>query len=156
MKRLFIMILVCVLSSCGTAGKLAQSDSSHIEVRTETVFRKDTAYVELPVIVEKVQTLDTVSVLENKYAKSEVSVSGCILSHSLETKPVKEPVTVIKQIVYRDSLVYVDRVLTETVEVEKKLSKWAQFKMKTGGIALIMIALAIIYFMFNFFNLTRP
>lgn len=30
----------------------------------------DTAYVELPVIVEKVTTLDTVSVLENKYAKS--------------------------------------------------------------------------------------
>lgn len=156
MKRLFLLIFICVLSSCGTAGNLAQSDSTRIEVRTETVFQKDTVFIELPVIVEKIQTLDTVSVLENKYAKSEVLVSGRTLSHSLETKPVKEPVTVEKQIVYRDSLVYVDRILTKTVEVEKKLSKWAQFKMKTGGIALIMIAFAIIYFMFNFFNLKRP
>lgn len=156
MKRLLLFILVCVLSSCGTVGKLAQSDSSRIEVRTETVFRKDTVYVELPVIVERVQTLDTVSILENRFAKSEASVSGGVLSHSLETKPVREPIEVEREIVYRDSLVYVDKVLTETVEVEKKLSRWARFKMKTGGIALIMIAFAIIYFMFNFFNLKRP
>ena len=50
-------------------------------------------------------------------------------------------------IVYRDSLVYVDKVLTETADVEKKPSRWARFKMKTGGIALIMIVFAIIYFM---------
>lgn len=156
MKRLLLFILVCVLSSCGTAGKLAQSDSSRIEVRTETVFWKDTVYVELPVIVESVRTLDTVSILENRFAKSEASVSGGVLNHSLETKPVREPIEVERTIVYRDSLVYVDKVLTETVEVEKKLSRWAQFKMKLGGIALIMIAFAIIYFMFNFFNLTRP
>ena len=156
MKRVFILILVCVFSSCGTAGKLAQSDSSRIEVRTETVFQKDTVYVELPVIVERVQTLDTVSILENRFAKSEASVSGDVLIHSLETKPVREPIEVEREIVYRDSLVYVDKVLTETVEVEKKLSRWAQFKMRLGGIALIMIAFAIIYFMFNFFNLTRP
>lgn len=156
MKRLLLFILVCVLSSCGTVGKLAQSDSSRIEVRTETVFWKDTVYVELPVIVESARTLDTVSILENRFAKSEASVSGGVLNHSLETKPVREPIEVERTIVYRDSLVYVDKVLTETVEVEKKLSRWAQFKMKLGGIALIMIAFAIIYFMFNFFNLTRP
>lgn len=156
MKRLLLFILVCVLSSCGTAGKLAQSDSSRIEVRTETVFQKDTVYVELPVIVERVQTLDTVSILENRFAKSEASISEGALIHSLETKPVREPIEVERKIVYRDSLVYVDKVLTKTVEVEKKLSRWARFKMKTGGIALIMIAFAIIYFMFNFFNLKRP
>lgn len=156
MKRLFLLFAVLSLDSCGSVNKIVRSDNTRVEVRTETVLLKDTVYVELPVIVEKVQTLDTVSMLENRFAKSEAAVSGGVLSHSLETKPVKEPVTVEKQIVYRDSLVYVDRVLTETVEVEKKLSRWARFKMKTGGIALIMIALAIIYFMFNFFNLTRP
>lgn len=40
----------------------------------------DTAYVELPVIVEKVATLDTASILENKYAKSEVIVPGGVLT----------------------------------------------------------------------------
>jgi hypothetical protein len=72
--------------------------------------------------VEKVATLDTASVLENKYAKSAASVSGGVLAHSLETKPVREPVKVEKQIVYRDSLVYRDRSSdSHQVEVEKKL-----------------------------------
>ena len=46
----------------------------------------------LPVSIEKVATLDTLSVLEDAYAKSEASVSKGILRHSLETKPVKLPV----------------------------------------------------------------
>ena len=90
-----------------------------MEVRYETKTVHDTAFVELPVIVERVATLDTASVLENKYAKSAASVSGGVLTHSLETKPVREPVSVEKQIVYRDSLVFRDKVQTVTVEVEK-------------------------------------
>lgn len=115
MKRLFLLFAVWFLVSCGSVNKSVSSDNTRVEVRTETVLLKDTVYVELPIIVEKVQTLDTVSMLENRFAKSEAAVSGGVLSHSLETKPVKEPVTVEKQIVYRDSLVYVDRVVTETV-----------------------------------------
>ena len=67
-----------------------------------------------------------------------------------------EPVSVEKQIVYRDSLVYADRIVTRTVEVEKKLSWWQALKMKAGGVALLVIALAILYFMFNLLNLKRP
>ena len=114
------LLLLAVLSAA------SWTDSTKVEVRTETVAGHDTSYVELPVIVEKVATLDTASVLENKYAKSAALVSGGVLTHSLETKPVREPVKVEKQIVYRDILVYRDRVQTLTVEVEKKLTGWQQ------------------------------
>ena len=69
-------------------------DSTRVEVKTVMEKVIGTAYVELPVIVEKVATLDTASVLENKYAKSEAIVSGEVLIHSLATKSVREPVKV--------------------------------------------------------------
>ena len=53
--------------------------------------------------------------------------------------------SVEKQIVYRDSLVYRDRILTKTVEVERKLSSWQAFKMKTGGLTLTILLIAVIY-----------
>ena len=110
-----------------------------MEVRYETKTVHDTAFVELPVIVERVATLDTASVLENKYAKSAASVSGGVLTHSLETKPVREPVSVEKQIVYRDSLVFRDKVQTVTVEVEKKLTWWQTLKMRLGPMYVLML-----------------
>ena len=117
---------------------------------------KDTAWFELPVIVEKVATLDTASVLENKYAKSEAVVSGGVLHHSLQTKPVREPVEVqIKEIV-RDSIVYRDRIQTRTVEVEKKLTPWQQAKMKVGGFCFILIILIGLYFIYSFISNLKP
>ncbi len=152
MKRLFLSFAVWSLVSCGSVNKIVSSDNTRVDVRTETVLLKDTVYVELPVIVEKVQTLDTVSMLENRFAKSEAAVSGGVLSHSLETKPVKEPVTVEKQIVYRDSLVYVDRVVTETVEVAKPLTRWQRVRMRLGGVMIVLIVIAMLYLLFKFSN----
>ena len=156
MRNCSLILLLLAASACSTVRTLPVQDSTQVEVRTEVKTVHDTAFIQLPVIVEKVQTLDTTSVLENKYAKSEALVSGGVLAHSLETKPVREPVSVEKQIVYRDSLVYADRIVTRTVEVEKKLSWWQALKMKAGGVALLVIALAILYFMFNLLNLKRP
>ena len=112
----------------------------------------DTAYVELPVTVEKVATLDTASVLENKYAKSEAIVSGGVLTHSLATKPVREPVKVEKEIVYRDSLVYRDRVVKEDIYIEKELTFWQKFCLKLGSWTLVLIVIAILYLLFLLFN----
>ena len=112
----------------------------------------DTAYVELPVIVEKVVTLDTASVLENKYAKSEAIVSGGVLTHSLATKPVREPVKVEKEIVYRDSLVYRDRVVKEDIYIEKKLTFWQKFRLKLGSWTIVLIVISTLYLLFQLFN----
>ena len=91
----------------------------------------------------------TVSVLENDFARSAAEVSDGLLSHSLETKPVKQPVEVQTKIVYRDSVIFKDVVVYETVEVEKELSGWQSFKMKMGGwflgILIILIVFAILY-----------
>ena len=145
MKPSALLAIALCLSACGTVWPTLSQDSTRVEVKTVVETVHDTAYIQLPVIVERVATLDTASVLENKYAKSAASVSGGVLAHSLETKPVREPVSVEKQIVYRDSLVYRDRVVTETVEVEKKLSAWQSFKMKAGGFSIVLLLIVILY-----------
>ena len=154
MRLVLPLLLLSLLaaSACSTVRPLPSTDSTKVEVRYETKTVHDTAFVELPVIVERVATLDTASVLENKYAKSAASVSGGVLTHSLETKPVREPVSVEKQIVYRDSLVFRDKVQTVTVEVEKKLTWWQTLKMRLGLVAIVLIVIVVIYFIFLIIN----
>ena len=147
MKPSAILAFTLCLTACGVARPVLESDNTKVEVKTVVRTVTDTAYIELPVIVEKVATLDTTSVLENKYAKSEASVSGGVLHHSLQTKPVREPVKVERVEVVRDSLVYRDRVQTVTVEVEKKLTWWQDLKLKVGGMALLAIALLVAYYL---------
>ncbi len=153
MKYLLPLISLILLASCCVTRQVAPAQPSvRIEYRTETVVEKDTVFLTLPPIEQSRSTLDTVSVLENKYSKSVATVSDGKLEHFLQVKPVKEPVTVEKKIVYRDSLVYVTQP-GEIVEVEKKLSWWQSFKMKVGGwaliLALIAIAIATIYFVLH-------
>ena len=151
MKRFLPLLLLLGAFACSTVRQLPSTDSTKVEVRTETVTVHDTAYVELPVIIEKVATLDTTSTLENKFARSEASVSAGILSHSLETKPVQLPVQVETKVVYKDSLVFRDRVQTQTVEVEKKLNWWQNLKLKAGGLFILIALIGIAYIIVNLF-----
>ena len=151
MKSSISLLLALGVVACGTVRPVTGVDSTKVEVHTETVIQHDTAYVELPVIVEKVATLDTTSTLENTYAKSEAVVTAGILHHSLETKPVSIPVKVETKTVYRDSLVFRDRVQTQTVEVEKKLNWWQKLKLKAGGLSLILTLIGLVYIILNLF-----
>lgn len=153
--RYFLPLLLLVLASaCSTVRQIPSTDSTKVEVRTETVIQKDTVLVELPVVVERVAVLDTVSHLENKYAASSAVVSGGVLRHTLETKPVKLPAVVDKEIVYRDSVVFRDRVQTVTVEVERKLTGWQQAKLRVGGFCFFALILIALYFLITqFINL---
>ena len=148
MKHFLLVLSLLLCAACSVFRQVAPEEHSRVEVHTKTVIEKDTVYIQLPAIVQERQTLDTISVLENKYAKSVAEVSGGTLSHSLQTKPVSEPVIMDKQIVYRDSLVFVDR--AQTVEVEKSLTGWQSFKLKLGGWAfaglILLIVIAILYF----------
>ena len=151
MKSSISLLLALGVVACGTVRPVTGVDSTKVEVHTETVIQHDTAYVELPVIVEKVATLDTTSTLENTYARSEAVVTTGILRHSLETKPVSIPVKVETKTVYKDSLVFRDRVQTQTVEVEKKLNWWQKLKLKAGGLFLILTLIGIVYIIVNLF-----
>ena len=156
-----ISVMILGLSSCGAARQAVpeRSDSTRVEVRTITQTGHDTAYIELPVFVERNVTKDTTSTLENPYAKSEASITDGLLSHSLQIKPTRQPVKIEKEIVYRDSIVFRDRTETVTVEVEKELTKWQSFKMKTGGTTLTILIIAIVtaalYLFLKFKNLIK-
>ena len=159
MKNFSLILLSAVCVACATSRQAAPSEKIIVETRVETVYKTDTVFLEIPKIVEKVVTKDTVSVLENDFAKSEASVSEGLLAHSLETKPVKQPVEIQTQIVYRDSVIVRDNVIVQTVEVEKPLTGWQSFKMAMGGwmlgIIIFMIVCVILYFVkpLNLFKL---
>ena len=141
MKNFILVLFSALCVACSVARQAAPSEKIITETRIETVFQTDTVFLEVPKIVEKIVTADTVSVLENDFARSAAEVSDGLLSHSLETKPVKQPVEVQTKIVYRDSVIFKDVVVYETIEVEKELSGWQSFKMKTGGITLTILSL---------------
>ena len=149
MKNFILVLFSALCVACATARQAAPSEKILVETRIETVYKTDTVYLEVPKIVEKIVTADTVSVLENEYAKSEASISEGLLAHSLETKPVKQPVEVQTQVVYRDSVIVKDNVIVQTAEVEKELTGWQSFKMTMGGwmlgLIIFMIVCVILY-----------
>ena len=156
MKYYLPLLFLALASACSTVRPLPTTDSTKVEVRTETVIEKDTVFVELPRVVERVAVQDTTSHLENEFALSDARISGGVLKHSLETKPVKMPAVVDKEIVYRDSIVFRDRVQTETVEVEKKLTGWQQAKLRVGGFCFFAVILIGLYCIITFLlNLKR-
>ena len=144
MKNFILLFLLFLSVACSTIKQVTPREQTTVEIRTETVYVPDTVYIEIPRIVEKVQTLDTVSVLENKYAKSAASVSGGVLTHNLETKPVKEPAIVQKQIVYRDSIIVKEVDVDHYIEMPAELTPWQSFKIKLGGYAFALIILLIV------------
>ena len=144
MKNFILVLFSLLCVACGSVKQVTPTERVVTETRIETVYQTDTVLLEIPKIVEKVVTKDTVSVLENDYAKSQAVVTDGLLAHSLETKPVQKPVEVQTNIVYRDSLIVKDNVMVQTVEVEKELTGWQTFKMKTGGFALGIIVLLIV------------
>ena len=141
MKNFILVLFSAFCVACSVARQAAPSEKIITETRIETVFQTDTVFLEVPKIVEKIVTADTVSVLENDYAMSSASVSDGLLSHSLETKPAQQPVEVQTKIVYRDSVIFKDVVVYETVEIEKELTGWQNCKMKMGGWFLGILSL---------------
>ena len=153
MKYFFPFILLFLSVACSVTRQVTPREQTTVEIRTETVYVPDTVYVQLPAVSQSVETLDTVSVLENKYSKSEAQVSNGVLAHSLEVKPVKEPAIVQKEIVYKDSIIVKQVDVDHYIEVPAELTAWQSFKIKLGGYALvliiILIVVAILYVMFH-------
>lgn len=146
MRYYYITILPLALCvSCGPARHASVSDSTRVEVREVTRYVKDTVYLELPVITERIVTRDTSSRLENDYAVSEASVSGGYLSHSLATKPARTPVETEAREVVRDSIVFRDRLVEVPVEVEKPLTRWQRTLIALGRTMLAMLCAAALW-----------
>ena len=146
MRYYYITILPLALCvSCGPARHASVSDSTRATVREVTRYVKDTVYLELPAITERIVTRDTASRLENDYAVSEASVSGGYLSHSLATKPARTTVETEAREVVRDSIVFRDRLIKVPVEVEKPLSRWQRTLLALGRTMLAMLCAAALW-----------
>lgn len=153
---LYILFIAALLTGCATPRKAIstdsqqQRDSVRIEYRERTVLVPDTVFVEIPAQTAERTTPDSLSHLENDYAESTARINqDGSLYHDLKTKPQTKPVTTNKEIQERDSVrtVYRDRIvkqtITETVEVEKKLS-WFQ-KTQIAGFWTLLVFLMIVY-----------
>ena len=156
MKNFILFSLLFLSVACSTIKQVTPREQTTVEIRTETVYVPDTVYVQLPAVSQSVETLDTVSVLENKYAVSEASVSGNVLKHSLEVKPVNEPVAIQKEIVYRDSVVLQQVDVDHYIEMPAELTAWQSFKIKLGGYAFALIILLIVCAAIYFVSHLKP
>lgn len=134
-----IYIAVCsLLTSCKSVRESVE-DSVRTEIRYKEIVRTDTAYVTLPSQTVERVTRDTVSRLETDYAWSVAMVDSEGLHHTLSTKEAPVAVRVLSKDVVRDSIVYKDKILTETKEVAKPLTWWQKTQMY--GFRLCVMAL---------------
>lgn len=152
MKLFFKLISVCAVATLLFAGcaakrvitKDVQQDSVSVEVRETTVYITDTVEVEIPHIVERNVTLDTISYLENDYAISEAIIEGAYLTHTLTTKPQLRRVQIKTPQLRRDSVVYRNFYRDVEVEVERQLS-FLQ-KAQISGFWLLLVTTLFLLF----------
>lgn len=130
MKKLLYIALTLFMAIALYSCKAKQNvviekrDSIRIEYREKIVKDTDSVLVYLPSEEKAISTYDSISTLRTKYAESTATISNGILSHTLKTIDKPIPVQVVKETVYKDSIVYQDKEVEKEVtkEVEKKLS----------------------------------
>ena len=119
MKRLFLLILLFVLVSCGTTKYLPVQTIEKIEYRDSIVYVNDTITIEVP--KEKVVYVvpaDTLSQISTSLAFSEAKVEKGILTHTLEQKgQIKTKIDTFFMVKY------IDRIVEKEVPVEVEIEK---------------------------------
>lgn len=156
MKQIIVIFLFCVLlTGCRTQRYMPVTqqlrDSIRTEVRTETVYVKDTAYIEIPRQTAEATLPDTLkSSLENDYAFSDAWVTpDGMLHHTLETKPQEMPFEYDKQVERKDSTTHKTgtNTIVETKYVEKELTWWQQTEIYGFR---VLAALLIVFMVWKF------
>jgi len=143
-----VVVVIFVLAALGFLMLIAGCSPKVIvqrEVVTEYRDRivHDTTKVEIPYEVEKIVTKDTVSHLENTYAKSDAIVSGGFLSHSLESRPqiIKVPVEVhVTDTIWKQS-----EVIEKEIKVEKELSWWQKTRIDAFWWLVLAVAVLLLW-----------
>lgn len=143
-----IIMAFLLLTSCGAGKHLPvqteRQDSIRVEVREKTVYIRDTVLVEIPAQTAENTTRDTSSHLETDYAESDARIDpDGTLHHSLRNKPQEKPVPVNVPTTQKDSIVYRDRYISETVEVPRDLTAWQKWQMRSFWILLSSVAVYV-------------
>lgn len=144
MRATIILLAVMTATGCCPCRKAAVPtvrDSVRVETVIRTEYVRDTVLVEVPA-EEKAQTVrDTTSHLETTFAESDAAITpDGALYHTLRNKPQQHPAEVETKVVYRDSVIYRDRVKTEHVEVERDLTWWQQTRLCGFWVLLAAVA----------------
>lgn len=119
------------------------TDSTRVEVRERIVKVSDTVVVELPAERVEVITPDTTSTVQTSLATSTATVSGGVLTHSIENKQtaIRKPTEVRLEV--RDSIIYRDRQTTKIVEVERELTWWQRFRLDAFWVLLAVVGVIV-------------
>lgn len=151
MKRniIYCIIAFLLLTSCGAGKHLPiqteQRDSVRIEVCKETRYIRDTVFLEIPAQSAEMTTRDTSSHLETDYAESDARINpDGTLHHTLRNKEQEKPVPVDVPQTQKDSIVYQDRYITETVEVPRELTAWQKWQMRSFWILLSIVTVYVL------------
>lgn len=115
-----VAMVIALLVGCSSPRAVQSTvvaDTTSVKIVHHIEQVRDTVYVEIPQIIERNVTRDTVSHLENEYAKSDAIVDGEFLWHTLEMKQQKKAVEIVKEIEY------IDREIEKKVEVVKYLDR---------------------------------
>lgn len=154
MRNLIICILlvsVCSLQSCKTRKEFVPTvvERINVETRFERIYETDTVYIDVPAQKYERETKDSTSYLETDFATSFARVtSDGLLFHNLQNKERSIEVPVDKVVERKDSIVYRDREVEVPVPVEKKLTKWQEFKIEYAGL-LMLIAICELVVLFR-------
>ena len=139
MRGMVVMLMVLAAWGCRAVRyvPVESRDSVRVEVRERTVRLRDTVWMEIPVLVERRETRDSVSHLENDYAVSDARVDEeGRLFHDLRTKAGRLPVVTEPEVNVRDTTVWRARAVMVPYPVERELTGWARWQMEAGGFAL--------------------
>ena len=117
-------------------------DSVRVETHYVTIERIDTQIVELPIEVYRNVTRDTFSVVSTRYAVSTARIDSGFLWHDIRTCG-SVPVLVKTVTEYKDSIVYRDREVTNTVQVKQPLTKWQRFQKGGFWVLLVLIVVSV-------------
>jgi hypothetical protein len=145
-----VMFLVACLTGCAARRIVetpiaAARDSTAIHVRYSLQYRPILVELHIPDIRETRSVRDTTSTLENDYAESTATVSGGVLTHSLNTKPHTESVEVNVPHERTDSTIYIYQDVVKIKEVEKPLSWWQETQIRAFWAMLFIICIIIIW-----------
>ena len=143
------MIAFLLLTSCGAGKHLPvqteNRDSISVEVREKTVYIRDTVILKIPAQTAENTTRDTSSHLETDYAESDARIDpDGTLHHTLRNKPQEKPVPVDVPTMQKDSIVYRDRYISETIEVPRDLTAWQKWQMRSFWILLSAVAVYVL------------
>lgn len=154
-RGMFAAMAVMLFAGCRTQRYMPVTqqlrDSIRTEVRTETVYVKDTAYIEIPRQTAEATLPDTLkSSLENDYAFSDAWVTpDGMLHHTLETKPQEMPFEYDKKVEKQDSTTHKSgtETIVETKYVEKELTWWQQTEIYGFR---VLAALLVVFVLWKF------